>query len=85
MKKYIGFENLKKYYNKKIKIFTKNNEIFIGKFTLYTKPGDNDPEIESISLETSERYYDINTPDIIKNRDFRLRFVVKELIFYRQV
>ncbi|WP_311480775.1 hypothetical protein [uncultured Anaerococcus sp.] len=66
MKKYMGFENLKKYYNKKIKVFTKNNEIFIGKFTLHTKPGDNDPEIESISLETPERYYDINTTDIIK-------------------
>ena len=40
---------------------------------------------KEVAAETSERYYDINTPDIIKNRDFTLRFVVKELIFYRQV
>ena len=66
MKVYEGFDNLKKYYDKNIKVLTQNKEYFIGKFTLYTKPGDNDPEIESISLETPERYYDINTPDIIK-------------------
>lgn len=66
MKKYIGLENLKKYSNKKIKVITKNNKEFIGIYSIYTPPGDNDPEIESISLETSERYYDINTPDIIK-------------------
>ena len=66
MKTYVGFDNLKKYYNRKLKVFTNSKESFIGKCTLYTKPWDNDPEIESISLETPERYYDINTPDIIK-------------------
>lgn len=66
MKAYEGFDNLKKYYDRNIRVLTKNKREFVGKFTLYTKPGDNDPEIESISLETSERYDDINTPDIIK-------------------
>lgn len=49
MKKYIGFENLKEYYNNKIKVFTQDKVIYIGTFILYTKAGDNDPEIESIS------------------------------------
>ena len=66
MKVYEGFDNLKKYYNRRLKVFTNSKKSFIGKFTLYTKAGDNDPEIESISLETPEKYYDINTPDIIK-------------------
>lgn len=65
MNKYIGFENLKEYYNNKIKVFTKDKDSYIGYFTLYTKAGDNDPEIESISLETPDRYYDIYTEDII--------------------
>lgn len=65
MKKYIRFENLKEYYNNKIKVFTKDKDSDIGTFTLDTKIGDNDPEIESISLETPDRYYDIYTEDII--------------------
>ena len=59
MKVYEGFDNLKKYYDKNIKVFT-------GVYSIYTPAGDNDPEIESISLETPERYYDINTPEIVK-------------------
>lgn len=66
MNKYIGLENLKKYSNKKIRVTTKNQSVFTGVYTIYTPAGDNEPEIESISLETPERYYDINTPDIIK-------------------
>lgn len=65
MKKYIGFENLKEYYNNKIKVFTKDKDSYIGYFTLYTKVGDNDHEIESTSLETPDIYYDIYTEDII--------------------
>lgn len=37
----------------------------MGTFTLDTKIGDNDPEVESISLETPDIYYDIYTEDII--------------------
>lgn len=66
MNKYIGLENLKKYSNKKIRVTTKNQSVFTGVYSIYTPAGDNEPEIESISLETPERYYDINTPDIIK-------------------
>lgn len=62
---YIGFENLKKFYNKKVKVTDCYNKEYIGIFNLYTKPGDNDPEIESISLDTPQKYYDIDTPDII--------------------
>lgn len=66
MNKYTGLENLKKYSNKKIRVTTKNQNVFTGVYSIYTPAGDNDPEIESISLETPERYYDINTLDIIK-------------------
>ncbi|WP_099320559.1 hypothetical protein [Anaerococcus sp. Marseille-P3625] len=66
MNKYIGLDNLKKYSNKKIRVTTKNQSVFTGVYSIYTPAGDNEPEIESISLETPERYYDIDTPDIIK-------------------
>ncbi|MDD7305336.1 MAG: hypothetical protein PUG67_01965 [Peptoniphilaceae bacterium] len=64
MNNYIGFENLKKFYNKKVKVKDCRNKEYMGIFNLYIKPGDNEPEIESISLETPYKYYDINTPDI---------------------
>ena len=65
MSDYVGIENLRKFYNKRIRVTDNKNNQYEGVFNLYTKPGDNDPEIESISLDTKHRYYDIDTPDIV--------------------
>lgn len=65
MNKYVGIKNLRKFSGKKIKVTLKDNKSYTGVYSIYTPAGDNEPEIESISLETPERYYDINTPDIV--------------------
>ncbi len=64
MRKYEGAENLRKYFNKNIRVVEKNGKVSEGVFSLYTKAGDNEPEIESISLDKENGYFDIDTPNI---------------------
>lgn len=66
MGKFEGVENLREYFNKNIRVTEKNGKISEGVFSLYTKPGDNDPEIESISLDKKNGYFDIDTHNIVK-------------------
>ncbi|MDO5714341.1 MAG: hypothetical protein Q4Q07_07905 [Tissierellia bacterium] len=65
MKSFEGFENLKKYYKKYIRVEVEDGKIYEGVYDYYTKPGDNDPEIESIDLTKGTRTYIIDTPTIV--------------------
>lgn len=53
-----------KYVGKKIKVTCDNDKVFEGKCIDYTQALDNEPEIDSIGLETTELSYEIYENEI---------------------
>lgn len=56
--------NLREYVGKKIKVTTNEDRVFEGNCTDFTPALDNEPEIDSIGLETTILSYEIYANEI---------------------
>lgn len=59
--------NLKRYYNKKVTITDTNDQVYVGTVSDYFYPEDNEPEVESIVIDSLDGNLCEFHPDNIKN------------------
>ena len=56
--------NIRTGYGKQVKVSCTDGKVFKGFYCIFTRAGDNEPEIASLTLETPEGLIEILEPEI---------------------